>query len=150
MTLERFETLLDLYGPNIADWPETDRQSADQLLAESDAAQELMADAAFMMDALDSYTVAEPSPEFDARLLDLAPTGKPVLPAKTSGGFFSWFDVRMFSTAGAALACAAFGLVIGLNAIEPADTTTTNDEAEMFMTAALTSYDTAFWEGDEG
>lgn len=149
MTLERFEDLLDLYGPDLTVWPTSDREAASALLDTSEGARDLMADASFMMDALDQYTVPDPSPEFEASLLDLAPVAA-TKTAPQTGGFFSWFDLRMFSTAGAALACAAFGLVIGLNAIEPADTATSTDEAEMFMTAALTSYDTAFWEGDEG
>ena len=147
MTLERFEDLLDLYGPNLADWPEQHRASAQELLASSETARDWLADANLMVSALDSYEVDAPSAQLEANLLDLAPRAS-TRPVRRSEGFLSWIDLRIFSTAGVALACAAFGLVIGLNAIQPSETTT--DEADLFVTAALTTYDTNFWEGDEG
>lgn len=147
MTLERFEDLLDLYGPNLADWPEQHRSSAQELLASSETARDWLADANLMVSALDSYEVDAPSAQLEASLLDLAPKA-PARQVRRSEGFLSWIDLRIFSTAGAALACAAFGLVIGLNAIQPSETAT--DEADLFVTAALTTYDTNFWEGDEG
>ena len=146
MQLDRFEDRLDLYGSDLSAWPEDDRAAAMSLLEQSDEARSLLDEAQHLDTALATFTVDEPSAEFEARLLDLAP--QPPRPAKARTGLFELLNIRLFVSTGAALACAAFGVVIGLNSISTPEWT---DDADAFVTAAVTSYDSTLWEdGEEG
>tara|TARA_Y100000052_G_scaffold27591_2_gene37045 strand:- start:2822 stop:3265 length:444 start_codon:yes stop_codon:yes gene_type:complete len=147
MKPDQFEDTLDLYGPDLSVWPDEDRRAAEQLLETSTDARAMLDDAWAVDDALNDFTVEDPSPELDARLLDLAPA-PPAPAASTRKSLLGWLDMKLFVSAGAALACAAFGLVIGLNSVT---TPEWSEEADEFLTAAVMSYDTALWEdGEEG
>lgn len=143
MSMERFESLLDRYGPDIDVWPPADRDFAQTYLATSQEGRAALADAHFLETELNAYTVVEPSAALEAALLDLSPVTRPARPAKR--GLFGRFDFRFVTTAGVSLACATFGLVIGMSA--PGAVALT-DDADAFVTAAAGSYDTAFWEND--
>lgn len=148
MTLEQFEENLDLYGSDLSIWPDHLAQAADGLLKSSSAAQHALEDARLLDATLDAYTIDAPSAAFEASLLDLAPKAS-VSEQQQKGGIKSWFSLRLVTTATAALACAAFGFVIGIQSINSIQM---DKEADAFVSASLdgTSYTDEFWTGEEG
>jgi len=78
ITLEEFSDLLDRLGDVLADWPTEDRLSAESLLAQSDPARRLLAEAAGLGAALRSS-----QPKAPAGLVDriLTASGAPLAPS---------------------------------------------------------------------
>ena len=148
MHLERFEHLVDAYGPDLIDWPVEDRAAAETLLRDSREAQDLVHSARQLNAALDDYQVAAPSPDFESMLLDMSPPA-PRREVRKSRGF-TWAGLRFLTSASAALACAAFGLVVGFSVQDAPAETVTSDEADAFVSVAFSSYDETFWKGEEG
>lgn len=146
MTFEKFEALLDRHGPDLALWPAEERAIAAALLRCMPAARKAHEDAFFMVAALDSYDIAPPSAALEASLLDLAPV--PPVKAQLKQSLLSRiFDLRFLTSAGAALACTVFGLVIGFSSLQ---TELVQQDADAFITASNSDYDSAFWLGDGG
>ena len=144
MTLNEFETCLDLYGSKPALWPAEKSKAAQALLATSSNARLLLADAAMLDNALSEYTVEEPDAAFEASLLDLAPK-----PAKQTSRRFRLsdiFNLRVLTMAGASFACATFGLVIGYQSVASLQT---EADADAFLVASASySMDETFWAGE--
>jgi hypothetical protein len=146
MTFGKFETLLDQYGPDLARWPADERAIAAALLRCMPAARKAHEDAFFVAQALDSYETIPPSATFEARLLDLAPPAS----GRTSPGrslVSRIFDLRILTSAGAALACTAFGLIIGFSSLQ---SELIQQDADAYITASNSDYDSTFWLGDGG
>ena len=146
MTLDRFEDLLDLYGPDFASWPRDDAASARALLNSSVDASIAHESALLLNASLNAYEIAPPSAAFEAKLLDLAPSSIAVV-EKSNDDFLSWFSLKGLSIGATALACAAFGFTIGISSLNALHT---NANAEAFVTASYDSYSDESWYGDEG
>jgi len=71
MRLERFQTLLDAHGPDIAGWPPAVRAEAEALLANSDAARRALADAGHLDRALSEMPDEPASPLLRSAILDI-------------------------------------------------------------------------------
>ena len=144
MKLERFESLLDLHGPDLSSWPEAEQPSARVLLSESADARSIQEDALFMEDALNSYSVAMPSASFEASLLDLAPSATRAVVKESL--LSRILNIRVMTSAGMALASMVFGVFIGLSVMEPV---ILDDEADAFLSAAAGSFDSEFWQEED-
>lgn len=71
MTLGDFETLLDQYGSNLADWPVDRREAAEDLLLQSPDAQDEMRRAIGLAQLLDLVPAPAPSAALEARVAAL-------------------------------------------------------------------------------
>ena len=144
MKLEEFEDCLDLYGADLTRWPEAKAGAGHACLQSSELARIMLDDARQLDSALDDFRIALPTAAFEARLLDLSPVAPAALPMRRKSG---WLDLRIFSTAVASLACAAFGMVIGFQTVQSVQTEV---DADAFLTASATTLSTDFWSGEEG
>ncbi len=125
MTPERFETLADAYGGNVARWPAGDRDAAATLMTTDPTwAQAVLARAGDLDAALASYTTPSGSPGLADRIVVTAP--------RPRARWVGWLLPAGMGV-GLATACAA-GVLLGaqLQASAPASGVS---EADAFMTA---------------
>jgi len=69
MDMARLREILDAYGGDPRRWPQSERDAAEALLAVSDEARALRAEAAALDALLDRPTAPQPSPELRAAIL---------------------------------------------------------------------------------
>lgn len=116
MQLTRFQDLLDARGPDLARWPEADREDAEALLAQSDQARAALAEAEALDRAMAELPVEPASPLLRAAILDI-----PEIEAGRAAAKFArdsrrmWFSRHPGMTAGwtAIAASAAIGFMVG-------------------------------------
>jgi hypothetical protein len=77
LTLEGLERLLDAYGGAPERWPDTEREAAQRLIEQSDAARARWEEAAGLDRLLDTVPVEPPSLALAARVLAAAPRRRP-------------------------------------------------------------------------
>lgn len=76
LTVAAFAALLDTHGADLAVWPDDQRRAAEQLLAESDDAAAVLADARVLHKALKTSVIKAPEGLVD-RILAASGAGKP-------------------------------------------------------------------------
>lgn len=76
LTHDAFEEALDRYGHHLEDWPAHLRPRAESLLATSDRAQRMMAEAKFIADALSEPVQVRANPDLIGRILQEAGVGQ--------------------------------------------------------------------------
>lgn len=127
MTPERFETLAEAHGGDIARWPAAEREAASALMiAAPDRAREVLARAGELDAVLDAWAPLAVSHDLRRRVIAGAPA------ARERHRLTQWF-LGAGVGAGLAAACAA-GLAVGValsGSVQP-------DEA---VSAALSGYD---------
>lgn len=112
MTPERFETLAEAYGGDIARWPAAERDAAAlRAAAHPDEAYAALARAG----SLDALLDAAPAPRAPAGLIQRIAAGAPLRRERRWSAW--WLPAGM--GAGLAAACAA-GVVVGMQLAEPA------------------------------
>lgn len=111
MTPERFETLAEAWGADVARWPHADREAAAALMAERPAwAERVLAGAGDLDAALSALAPPRGSPDLADRIAAAAP--------KTRPRWQAWL-VPAGMGAGLAAACAA-GVMMGAQLGAPA------------------------------
>lgn len=111
MNLARLSELLDAYGAAAERWPQSERQAALQLLAESAAAQRLRDNAALLDASLDDFIVAPVNTQLRQRILASFPPAAPGWRALLAE---LWQDLG-----GWRLVAPAFALSLTLGAVLP-------------------------------
>lgn len=127
MTPERFETLAEAHGGDVARWPDVEREAAAALMiAQPALAQGVLARAATLDVALDAWAPMAVTHELRERVIAAAPA------ARRRNRMAAWFWGAGLS-AGLAAACAA-GLAVGVRLYDVSQP----DDA---VSAALAGYD---------
>jgi hypothetical protein len=126
MTPERFETLAEAYGGDVARWPQAEREAAAALMIAEPAFARLSLERAASLDgALDAWSPQPVTHELRTRVIEAAPS------PRRRKRLAAWF---WGAGMGAGLACAcATGLVVGVALYDGSQP----DEA---VSAALTGY----------
>ena len=123
LDLARFEQLLDVYGPELARWPEALQGPARELLATTPAAREAREGALQVAAFLDAAPEILPSAELLSRIASL--------PARHPRGWAAWWP---FGSPVAPLmgwaAAAAFGLLVGSGSLPILDLSSELDAAQ--------------------
>jgi hypothetical protein len=111
MTPERFETLAEAWGGDVARWPHAEREAAAELMAERPAwAERMLAAAGGLDSALSAFAPPRGAPDLADRIAAQAPKARP--------RWQGWL-VPAGMGAGLAAACAA-GVVMGAQIGAPA------------------------------
>ncbi|MES2895689.1 MAG: hypothetical protein V4759_06640 [Pseudomonadota bacterium] len=127
MTPERFETLAEAHGGDVARWPDVEREAAAALMiAQPALAQGVLARAATLDAALDAWAPMAVTHDLRERVVAAAPA------ARRRGRLSAWFWGAGLS-AGLAAACAS-GLAVGVALYDVSQP----DEA---VSAVLAGYD---------
>lgn len=127
MTPERFETLADAHGGDVARWPAAEREAASALMiAQPDLVRDVLARASALDAALDAWAPMVVTHELRARVVDAAPARR--RPSRLAAWFWG-----AGAGAGLAAACAA-GLAVGVALYDVSQP----DEA---VSAVLAGYD---------
>jgi len=125
MTPERFETLAEAYGGDVARWPDADREAAAELMAARPAwARDVLARAGHLDAVLDDYA----APRGSLGLADRIAAGAPRARARWIG----WLLPAGMGV-GLATACAA-GVIAGAQ-LHAASSTPAASEADALVTA---------------
>ncbi|TAJ69994.1 MAG: hypothetical protein EPO51_20970 [Phenylobacterium sp.] len=125
MTPDRFETLAEAYGGDVARWPDTDREAAAALMAAEPAwARDALARAADLDAALDGYA----APRGSTGLADRIAAGAPKARARWVG----WLLPAGMGV-GLATACAA-GVIAGAQ-LHAASSAPAASDADALVTA---------------
>ncbi|OYX31827.1 MAG: hypothetical protein B7Y99_09615 [Caulobacterales bacterium 32-69-10] len=133
MDIERYRSLAEAYGADMSRWPQDQRDPALALHArEPEAAGRILAEAAFLDEALDAWRPPTVSHALRERVLAGAPRPRAALGGRSLGGRFGLW----LSGAGLAAACAA-GIVVGMAGSSAAISDVRADE----MLAAAASED---------
>ena len=113
LSLERFQELLDRWGADLTEWPETDRKAAELLMTGDPAAGRLLVQAQRLDELVRESPTIAASPALKARILEAAP-GYAVVSAVSTRWEILWPFGPIWRPA-TALACAAFlGIVVGI------------------------------------
>ena len=115
MNLERLRALLDRYGAASQRWPQTEREAAAALLANSTEARAMQEEAARLDRLLDSIEPPDPSPGLAAEIAGLAarPRGGPMVRLRAAwppGPLLAQPVLRLAAFAAVGL----FGLLVGI------------------------------------
>ncbi|MBU1376021.1 MAG: hypothetical protein KKE02_03090 [Alphaproteobacteria bacterium] len=126
MTPERFETLAQAWGGDIARWPNAEREAAALLMAARPAwVRDILAGAVDLDDLLDAVPVPTGSPGLTARIVAGAPRPR-------ARRWIGWLMPAGMGV-GLAAACAA-GVVAGVQLHAPSSTPAASD-ADALLTA---------------
>lgn len=125
MTPERFETLMEAYGGDVARWPDAEREAAAVLMAARPAwAGEVLARGVDLDALLDAFPAPRASAGLAERIAAAAPRPRP--------RWIGWL-VPVGMGAGLAAACAA-GILVGAELHAPSSRPATSD-ADALVTA---------------
>jgi hypothetical protein len=117
MTPERFETLAEAFGGDVARWPQAEREVAAELMAAQPTwAQTVLAGARALDSALSAYAPPTAAPGLAERIAGSAPRPRAV-------GLWGGWLLPAGMAAGLAAACAA-GVILGarVGGLPPGDT----------------------------
>lgn len=125
MTPERFETLAEAWGGDVARWPDDEREAAAALMAERpDWAQGVLARAGDLDTALAAFSAPRGASDLADRIAATAPRARP--------GWQIWLAPAWMG-AGLAAACAA-GVIVGAQLSGPAPM---HEEPDAMVAAAI-------------